>query len=352
MKHVFFIFLVVFLGMNLFSQENIVDDGFSSDFHKTNTGKILFSPTEVLFQQENLNSYTNEFNWGDPIYGRLFWSEGLNKIYQKNGWSTEEDYIYQIVFTLNGKLLDSYIWNTKGERTTKPICLYPDENDYYEWDYKNVLNYYLSKFSTGKNTVKIEFFAYDFMNQKRGELLCEGSFNLNVKQEQINLAKQFIFTNIETRWSSGNAWNEWNIYLNNKSGSLKTQWSDDKSKWNFSLTGINGTINTKWTDDFSSWTLVSDNETVEIKQKWSNDWKQWEISDGSSTLNVKTKWSSDDSWDEWEVSGNKGTISVKTKWSSGDDKWQKWQITDNMPTEKAELKMAAIFICIFNGIPH
>ena len=342
MKQLILSSFLLILVSTMFAQNKLPDDGISSETHKKNIGKTLFSKTEVLFKKENLNTWTTNFNWGDPIYARMYWAEGLNNIYLKNGWSKPMDtYRYVLRFYFNGKYVAEKIVQSSGERTSLPLCLYPAKSDSYDWSEMHILANNLGKFKNGSNKVKVEVCAYVRSKNLRSEPISSGEFYLNVAQKLIEESNQLSFKGIKSKWGK---WDEWIIYTSNSDGALKSKWGG-KDEWTYNAGEISGSIKATW-GKFDEWDLKTASNTVKLKTKW-DKMDEWVISDKNSTLNMKTKWGK---YDEWDVSGKKGTMYVKVKWS-GDNGWLEWKVEDNMKAEKPELKMAALFIAIFQGIP-
>ncbi len=350
MKKLILTLTTLIIAISMFAQNKLPDNGISNETHRKNIGKVLFSKTEVLFNKEHLNKWTNTFNWGDPIYARMYWAEGINNIYQKNNWQKPADtYRYVLRFYANGKLFKEHIVQTKGGRTSLPLCLYPDPKDTYQWSEMNILSNNLNKFKAGNNIIKVEICAYNRANNRRSEPLSSGTFTLNVPQSSIAKANQTVFTKIETRYTPNEEWNDWEIGTKTENGKLISEWKR-KDQWTFTLSGIKGKIETRYRNDFSSWILNTGNTKIYIEPKYRNDWKIWIITHGNDKLKVETRYNSgNDAWQQWIVSGNSGKMNINTRYRDK-DAWKQWIITDNMPTEKAEMKMAAIFIVIFQAI--
>jgi len=350
MKQLILTFNLLIMATFIFAQK-MPDKGISSETHKNNIGKTLFSKTEVLFKKEHLNKWTTSFNWGDPIYARMYWGEGLNNIYQKNGWAKPYDtYRYILQFYANGKLIDDFVVKSDGGRTSLPLCLYPDKSDTYKWGEMNILADNLGKLKPGINNMRVEIRAFTRDGNKTSEVLSSGSFTLNVPAEAIKKAVQIKISGIETRFQSDDSWNDWKISTNKGSGSLKSEWKhlDD---WTFKLGGISGSIKTRSKNDFTAWVLETSGTTVKIERRFTNDWKVWTITQGNHSITVEPRFKSgNDIWQEWKVSGGSGSMNIKTRFRSG-DAWKQWVITDNMPAESAEMKMAAIFIVIYYILP-
>lgn len=345
------IFLIGAFSFSLKAQTKLPDEGFTSETHKSNIGNIVFSKSEILFQKENASSFVNEFVWGDPIYGRFYWGEGLNNVFMKEEIDTTDGFNLLVEMKANGNLFYSYsVARENGGNTTFPLCFYPSDEDSYKWPERYIIYYNLDKLVAGDNLFQITLYPYNNATEKPGSALCTGSFTLNLDEKSLLAAKQFIYTGFQTKWSSGdNSWEEWNIYLSGKSGSLRTKWSGNKGEWSYSVGKESGTIKQKWSNDPKEWVVNTSSGSIEIRQKWSGDMKEWTVSSADATLTVKTTWSGSDAWKEWDVKGTEGSMKVKTKWS-GDDAWKEWNVGDYMPNMNVHMKMAALFICMYAGV--
>ncbi len=330
------------------------DDGFSSDYHKKNPGTIVFANEKIAFQKEDITKFKKEFNWGETIYSRNYMKQGMGKEYAGAGWELYRGKAYQLMEVyVNDALAASYHTLMDPKWTTFQSSYYPSNNDDVRWSESAALWNYLDRMKQGKNQVAVKVYAAKGDKQK-GNLVCEGSFVLNVKKESIKKAKIQLFIGMATKWSGDDAWKEWVVNFNRGGGWLKTKWSgsDAWKEWIVSVPGSNGTVKTKWSgsDAWKEWIYSGNSGSISIKTKWSGSDAMWEwvISGSSGTLNAKTVWSGSDRWKEWVITGPKGTIKVQTKWS-GDDAWKEWTISDGMPEEDIDLKMAAIFPCIMAG---
>lgn len=350
MKKTFFLFVLMLCvsTLNVFSQ--LEDDGYTSDIHEKFVSKTVFSKSEVLYQEEDEGSFVNEFSYGDPIYGRMYWYPGINNIYDKNGWSNEFGYFYFKEILVNGKTVFAYYDETENcGRTTLPICLNPISDDNYHWNDRNFISNATEFMTAGTNEIEVILYPYDIEKKQKGDKISSGKFQFNITAEQIKAASNYEFSGFKTRWSSGDEiWNKWEVYVAGGEGGIETTWKNESDRWEFSVGSHSGEIKTVFSGDYSRFELSSDEAEVTMKRTFSNDWTRWEISDGTTKLELKTSWSSgDDIWKEWDLTGN-GKMNIKTSWSSGDDIWKEWAISDNL-VASPELKMAAIFLVIFNA---
>ncbi len=350
----FTIFPVFLLLLSLaFSQDNLTDQGMTSDVHKQYVGKLVFSNTPVAFQKEDPATFKNKFNWGEPIYSRVYLPHGLAFYYQKLGW----DYSYKTRYTMelaaNGNVIASMYLPLDKTWTTFQPCFYPAEGDNRKFPQIGMIWNNLDKLNPGDNQIVVSI--YPALNNMKGDLICSGSFTLNIPSDLVKQASVVTLTGIKTRWSGDDAWKEWNISLNNKSGSMKTRWSGDDAwkEWKFELPEIAGTIKTRWSGDdaWKEWVMNDGTQKIYMKTRWSGDgaWKEWKIK-GTSELTIKTRFSGDDDgWKDWVITGPKGKMNIKTRWSGGEGAWKDWVIKDEMPDEDLSLKYAAVFTCLIPG---
>lgn len=319
----------------------------TSQIHKNNMGKTLFSKTEVLYQKEAQNTWVNTFNWGDPIYARMYWQKELAALYQENSWQVPYDgkYRYVLRFYANGKFFKEQVVRSDGDRTTLPLCLFRTPKDTYDWSEMKIVENSLNTFKIGKNTINVELCPYNKADMTRSKAVSSGSFTLNVTKEQMAKARSIKLKAISPKYPNSNdAWKEWEFGTSWGTGIIKSKYE----QWEFTVDNISGIIK----KEYSNWIFESTYGKVTAKQK-NNDWKMWEISNGSKTLTLQTTWSNNsDAWAEWDLKSNKGTMKIKTKYSNSDynngtgKRWQDWEISDNMRLESPELKFLAVFIVI------
>jgi len=103
-------------NMKEFISENKKDNGFISDFHKTNSGKILFSKTKITSDN---SVFDNTFKGSDLIYARCYLPQSIfnTPIYNLDDYSSEQkkDQLsrpdkcqFIIEMTINGKHPSEY----------------------------------------------------------------------------------------------------------------------------------------------------------------------------------------------------------------------------------------------------
>ena len=329
--------LILFIASLMNAQNKLPDNGISGEVHRKYLGSGFFSNKEVLFKKEDLSTEKTEFTWGEPIYGRFYWAEGINNHYVKNGWKKPYDtYRYVIRYFANGKLFKEHISQTNGERTSLPVCLYRASYDTYNWNEMRILAQNTGAFKPGKNTIKIEVCPYERASNRRSEPVATASFTLNMPASAIqNTVK---LKKIETAWKK---WDEWKINGSTNFGYLRSTWGKT-DKWEYKLGDIKGKIELSPVRE-DQWTLTSGDESIKMEQVYGYP-KEWNIIDGTHSYHLKPVWpNKKDYWKEWEFTTKKGSMKIESTWNKKDE----WDIKDNMPDKKPEIKLAAVFMVIY-----
>ncbi len=331
------LFLTLILTTGIMAQNKLPDNGISGEVHRKFLGSGFFSNEEVLFQKENLSTQKTVFNWGEPIYGRFYWAEGINNHYVKNGWKKPYDtYRYVIRYYANGKLFKEHISQTNGKRTSLPVCLYRANYDTYDWNEMRILSQNTGAFKPGKNTIKIEVCPYERASNRRSEPVAIASFTLNMPASAVK--NTVTFKKIETAWKK---WDEWKINGSRNFGYIQSAWGK-KDEWNFEINGVKGKIEISPVVK-NRWLVKVGNKTIKMEQVYGYP-KEWNIIDGSHTYVLKPVWPHNkDFWKDWEFNTKNGSLKIVSAWNKTDE----WDITDKMPNEKLEVKLAAIYMVIY-----
>lgn len=180
-----------------------------------------------------------------------------------------------------------------------------------------------------------------------------------------NMAAQIpVMSTISSRWQD--SFVEWEIYATapdqhpeegeeaqeEQYGELKLRWlnvREDWSEWEYDLGGQTGTIRQKWKDDLQQWELRGYNGVViTMRTAWNGDLKEWRVSDNTHTMNIKSKWTNQ--LDEWLADDpTYGKLYLYTLRSRDP---RDWAIDDRLdPAIPEEMKLAMIFVVIFNSTP-
>lgn len=328
------------------------DDGYSGKIHRKYNSKTVFSSKEIIYQEEDESSFSNDFNFSDAVYGRIYWYPGLNNTYDMYGWSSVKGYYFQKEIYLNDELISTQIEEcNRGGCTTMPICLKPEKGDHRPWTNANTLqkHYYLMK--AGVNSVRVEVFPYNVRMEEKGEMMSSGTFNIVISKEEIANSSNYYFKNIKTYWNSGeDVWNEWKIVVNDKNGRLNTSEKGNKNNWKYIFGYCNGKIYTQIEDDFSSFELKSGDILVRMNLSDESLHNVWVINSGDVMIELKANQNSEENtFHSWTVSSDKGKMTINTTWSGKDDSWTDWTIEDDLYAG-AEVKMAIIFLVVFNSM--
>ncbi|TND09149.1 MAG: hypothetical protein FD123_1552 [Bacteroidetes bacterium] len=322
------VFLFLLAASPALAQTEPTDEGLSSEVHKAYAGKVAFSSSKIEFQKENTADFKTHFNYGDPIYGRVYFAKGLNREYFAMGWDFSGDTWYSFEIKLNGEKIGPFSSKFDKTWTTFLETISPTAAEVSAGTKKGYIQAMAGLLKQGENTVELVYYVQQSEKGKRGKEICRSNFLLDVSAAQFaKLSPSPKFTNLKTMWSGTDAWKEWTVTVNDQRGSLKTVWSgaDAWKEWKYSVSGSSGTIKT---------------------MSGADAWKEWRITDGSKTYTVKTMWSGDDAWKEWRCTDG-GSFNIKTMWS-GDDAWKEWRITDDI-SAPAEVKMALVFAAAIAG---
>lgn len=117
MKNICKIFTTVFfaLSINSFSQslekfnkEKITDDGITSEIHKNNIGKMVFSKSHIEQGKEVPANFTTSFTGNDLIYARCylaesFWNTPIYVDAEKSKWYPSRDCKFIVDIMIDGK---------------------------------------------------------------------------------------------------------------------------------------------------------------------------------------------------------------------------------------------------------
>jgi len=183
------LFLIAFISLSAtFSMAQVTDKGMTHDFHKQNVGKIAFSKTEILKSTTTADAFTNSFELGDDIYGRVYLAKSLtNELAAIGGGSNTEAFRYRI--TADGKSLTSaffdgnMILNSDKEFydtwTTFQLALSPGDTTGYPSREFKAFFAAIWELSNGTHKMKIELVA---KSSSKESVVASGEFNLNVTE--------------------------------------------------------------------------------------------------------------------------------------------------------------------------
>ena len=164
-----------------------------------------------------------------------------------------------------------------------------------------------------------------------------------------SVAQTQTMLGLATRFN--NAYVDWDIYVDsNETGNLSMTWQqpDKWSDWNYRIGEKSGTIKTKWSDDFSFWELRGDNKIITAQPVFSGEPCAWRITDNNFSLELTCRNNTD--WNEWSVEDTKrGTFFIYTD-AANDPR--DWVIDDNLSaTVPFPMRMMLVFIALINSVP-
>ena len=338
----YLIVITLFVSGMIWAQNKLPDDGITSEFHKKYMGKGIFSKTFIELRNEKPNKLTRKFKWGDPIYGRLYWDKGLNNYYRENGWKKDRynDYLYDIRIYINDHL-HTVTYASSGERTCAPICLNPTPNDTLKWN-EAILPYYFKHLILGENIIKIDIVPVSPYRAQM-EPVSSDSISLYVTQKDYENERKRTFKEVSV--SSSNDWRTWKVTTDKMNGFIEPMNSSSNQNWRFNIGVVRSSIDNK-SNDYSYWVLESNETKVTIEKISSHKWK---ISNGSDKMYISKTSNSPGVCATWKVSGKAGTF-IMEPGSGSSSRCSYAKIIDKMPNTKIEMKMAAIFIVVFQTI--
>jgi hypothetical protein len=163
--------------MRILESNMIKHEGITSETHKNNIGKIVFSKSPIPKGTENGSSLTDQFNGTDKIYGRLYMDNTIMNVitkyggYNSSSFDIGQEGFYSWVIidekdTLDkDKEPDGYdlkILNTgKGneKNTTHEVIINPIRPQLTEIESPAMLPYYINKMTPGVHTIRIVVFG-------------------------------------------------------------------------------------------------------------------------------------------------------------------------------------------------
>lgn len=181
---------------------DVSNDGITSDYHKKNLGKIVFSKSGIDKGKEEQAILTNTFKLGEEeIHFRVYMDNSLSNYIQRIS-PNESRYIqdvhsrYIIRFTLDnekiyeGKTPQEYFrGDEKRQWTTFRGSFYRNKkSDLIGMDdFRHLIMKSGDKLSNGKHSLKIEFLPYiDYREEKTGDVVASGEIEIIVDEHSID----------------------------------------------------------------------------------------------------------------------------------------------------------------------
>ena len=166
----------------------------------------------------------------------------------------------------------------------------------------------------------------------------------------INTANTQTLLGLSTRFN--NAFVEWDVYADSiQTGNISITWQqpDNWGEWNYRVGEKSGTIKTKWSEDFTMWELRGDNKIITAQPVYPGNPCAWRITDNNFSLVLSCRNGNDSN--EWAVEDEKrGTFFIYTDVANDP---RDWVIDDNLSnTVPFPMHMMLTFIALFNSIPQ
>lgn len=165
-----------------------------NDFHKQNTGKILFTYERIPFKTENVD-IVSQYTFGKELFAREYWSKTMaDAFYESFGKKANAN--TAIIYTVDIKGIGIYEqifygWSGNPEMETWYTNWFIAANPGTAFEKvfsTNLVSQALSKYKRQiKNTVslKISSYIYDAASNKKGEMLATGDLNIDIANPSI-----------------------------------------------------------------------------------------------------------------------------------------------------------------------
>lgn len=170
---------------------------YTSNFHKENVGKIVFSKSQVDKYQPAANQ-SSSFFISDYLYARVFTEKSVENVpLQTKSGSMEYcgpcGFEYEVF--LNGKkqdfMLDKYVITDSDEKTwtTRQLWIHPDPSDEptaSEWIH------FVNGLPAGNHEITIKYFYIDPIGSRSKQAIASGAFQLSKEaNEQVKIGKSW-----------------------------------------------------------------------------------------------------------------------------------------------------------------
>jgi len=124
---------------------------------------------------------------------------------------------------------------------------------------------------------------------------------------------------------------------------LRNEWDH----WTVDFKDYFYTIKLRWNQNPAQWELTGGDFIVKIKQKWRNDLNEWDIYYGDKKIKWKTNFPNQ--LDEWFFEIDKDNyFDMWTRYRADP---RDWEFEDHAAAVPDQVKIAAIFICIYLANP-
>lgn len=178
-------------GMNFYDKqryEKTPDDGMTTNLHKNNVGKIVFSNEKITKTTDDVSKVKTSFSsFSGGIYSRMYLKESMRNLYAEygNGKDIAESY-YRLYFYVDGAsdyacYEDSKLSQDETHKMTNWMIVFaPLNNDDYEYDVEcvNRFAYVMSELKAGKHKIKVV--AKTFYDNDQEVEMASGEFEITI----------------------------------------------------------------------------------------------------------------------------------------------------------------------------
>lgn len=219
----------IFLAVSLISfvqtfAQSFKDQGFWNDFHRENTGKIVFSSDKIVHNSPDPKLVKTEFNLFDQIKGRVYISKSLANLCEeldKSGKYSQDEFNYtkfndrirlKGVISVDGVVQSDYMidnlidYAKKTEWTTWWYSFVGFKDSPYFNQTETTPEYAFGKalksISAGKHKIKISYYMLSLNPRYNSQIeIASGEFTLNVdakkKEEWLSINSEENYGNVE-----------------------------------------------------------------------------------------------------------------------------------------------------------
>lgn len=183
----------------------LANQGMTSETHKENVGKIVFSDREIQFRQEDPSQLKDRFQLGDSIYARAYFAQPIrSSSWVLAGQPTDLGNLQETSYEIRvyfdgvhqeyrfGKFFGPHELGPKSafEWTTFQVNLTPREQDKGERYMREAWAKLTRKLSPGPHQVRMELWGVQGQAET-ASAMATGEFTLNVRQGSAEEAGSF-----------------------------------------------------------------------------------------------------------------------------------------------------------------
>jgi hypothetical protein len=181
------------------------DQGMTSSTHTSHAGQIVFSTQEIKFRNEDSSKLRESFRLGEPIYGRLYFSQSMGNtpLFHSQqgselGSTSGREGRWELKVYVDGENQDMRFGaftdgkvseKAEQEWTTWQLNLAPDKDEFKESRITDPWIKLAARLKPGTHSIKLEFYATQ--GQYRSKPMATGSFDLVVAEGDSFSAGEF-----------------------------------------------------------------------------------------------------------------------------------------------------------------